>query len=156
MAQPERLPRFQPRRTPRTSSDLSVDVATILLLCALAVGLGHLWQQGEDRVGAFAIVAFVPVTATCLFIVASALVPDLLAGGRLRFPLNLTLPAVYLMLHLASTVLWTSGIGLTLHWPELLVGRIWYSPRLILGTFAIQMGTLSLLALYRAERSVSR
>lgn len=86
---------------------LVVQLAAILFVCAAASGLYLLRGGGATFTGMW-IVMGPPASAGLLFVGSTLLFPNLLAPGRIAFPLNVTLPIVYALLTRVSVVLWAS------------------------------------------------
>jgi|GEM_PF-2206498 len=126
---------------------LALTCAGVLYGVASAVGAGLLWTNGVRDVLSFMVVLGVAASATILFIVAGLTVPNLFAVGRIAFPLNLTLPVVYVLLLVVSVLLWTStGSALVLVPEPLLPARLWAVPKVLGMTAVLQCVMLSGLA----------
>lgn len=96
-------------RKPESGDRLSlvVQVAAILFACAAFSGL-YLLRGGGATFPGIWIVMGPPASAALLFVGSTLLFPNLLAPGRIAFPLNITLPVVYALLTRVSVVLWVS------------------------------------------------
>lgn len=116
---------------------LIVQTAATLFAVAAAFGLVRLRQMGLSGREPTVVVLALPISATLLYVLAAFTIPSLLATGRVRFPLNLTLPVVFIALTLVSVVLWTTTGSAAFQIPEALqVARLWTQPA-ILATVAL-------------------
>ncbi|MEZ0325015.1 MAG: hypothetical protein ACAH95_03850 [Fimbriimonas sp.] len=116
-----------------------------MFFCAAAIGAYHVRTMGAVEVYPYAFVLAVPFMTVVSFMFVSALVPRLYATARLRFPLTVSLPIIYCLLMLVSTVLWSStGNSLVRPNPALDVLAIWFSPTVLLLLAVIQFVALTL------------
>jgi hypothetical protein len=116
---------------------LIVQTAATLFAVAATFGLVRLRQMGLSGREPTVVVLALPISATLLYVLAAFTLPGLLATGRVRFPLNLTLPVVFIALTLVSVVLWTTTGSAAFQIPEALqVARLWTQPG-ILATVAL-------------------
>ena len=119
---------------------LILQTAVTLFAVAAAFGLVRLRQLGLSGREPTVVILALPISATLLYVLAAFTLPSLLAPGRLRFPLNLTLPVVFVALNLVSVVLWTTTGSAAFQVPEALqVARVW-----------TQVGTLATVAVAQA------
>ena len=119
---------------------LVLQTALTLFAVAAAFGLVRLRQLGLSGREPTVVVLALPISATLLYVLVAFIMPSLLAPGRLRFPLNLTLPMVFVAMTLVSVVLWTTTGSAAFQVPEALqVARIW-----------MQMPTLATVAVVQA------
>jgi hypothetical protein len=132
---------------------LVLQTALTLFAVAGAFGLVRLRQLGLSGREPTVVVLALPISATLLYVLIAFMVPSLLAPGRLRFPLNLTLPVVFVAMTLVSVVLWTTTGSAAFQVPEALqVARIWTQPS-TLGVVAFaQILTLTGLGLMSRPR----
>lgn len=137
---------------------LAVECAGILLVGAAGLAIFHLWKQGIVNLVQVALVLAMPMTATAMFLLAVWLVPALLAVGRIRFPLNFTLPLTFASLLFAATHLFSTWTGSSLvATPEMVrTALFWGQPRALVLTAVIQFACLSLIAVLRAEPETQR
>ncbi len=116
-----------------------------MLFCAAGVGAYHVRSLGAHGLLPYALVLAVPSMTMVAFLFVSALAPKLFATGKLVFPLTLSLPIVYCLLLMVSTVLWTStGNSLVRPNPALNILAIWVNPLLLVLLAVIQFVALSL------------
>lgn len=127
---------------------LVLQTALTLFAVAGAFGFVRMRQLGLSGREPTVVVLALPVSATLLYVLAAFIMPSLLAPGRLRYPLNLTLPVVFVAMTLVSVVLWTTTGSAAFQVPEALqVARIWTQPS-TLGVVAFaQVLTLTALGL---------
>lgn len=105
---------------------LVLQTALTLFAVAAAFGFVRLRQLGLSGREPTVVVLALPISATLLYVLVAFMMPSLLAPGRLRFPLNLTLPTVFVAMTLVSVVLWTTTGSAAFQVPEALqVARIW-------------------------------
>ena len=116
-----------------------------MFFCAAAIGAYHVRALGATELYSYAFVLAVPFMTVVSFMFVSAMAPKLYALGRLAFPLTLSLPIVYCLLMVVSTVLWSStGNSLVRPHPALDVLAIWFNPTVLLLVTAIQFVALTL------------
>lgn len=116
---------------------LVLQTSATLFAVAAAFGLVRLRQLGLSSRESTVVVLALPVSATLLYVLAAFSIPSLLASRSLRFPLNLTLPLVFVALTMASVVLWTTTGSAAFQIPEALqVAKIWNQP-VTLATVAV-------------------
>jgi hypothetical protein len=126
----------------------------LLFGCSGTLGAYRIWRQGANRITDYSVAIGIPATASVALIVAALIAPNLVAPGRLRFPLNLTLPIAYLPLMLASLVMWTTNRGSIQATPEVLLpARLWAEPGLLAASFASQTILLTLLVAARRDET---
>ncbi len=93
--------------------NLILECSAVMLLCAAGECLAHLWKQQDLTWHIAAVAMIVPVTASALFFCVSVSVPELYAVGAIRFPLNLTLPTIFIsLILLVMTLVSRVGIGI--------------------------------------------
>ena len=93
-------------------------------------------------------IAIGPVaTATLLYLGLSMALPDLHAPGRLGFPLNFTLPVVFVVLIRVAVILWASPSGSAFRAPDVLLPALVWTNYTALGVLLlIQIAILSVLS----------
>ncbi len=90
----------------------------------------------------------VPTLSSILFLCISVAVPDLYAVNSLRFPLNLTLPTIYVAtLILTMTLMTRVGLSITRVPSALDQMKIWAEWQVLLSTLLVGIVVLSLLGL---------
>jgi hypothetical protein len=114
-----------------------------------AVGLRHDWIPAVILLG-------IPSMASLGLVLLAMLVPPLIPGGVYQFPLNLTLPLVYMaVLYVAVFLLLTPGHSLQAPPEALQIAGFWLRPDILLACLVVQWLALSLLLL-RTRKVVQR
>jgi hypothetical protein len=117
-----------------------------LFLCSAAVGAFHVYMSRPVDVLPYALVIAVPFMTTISFLLVSALVPTMYGGGKLVFPVTVTLPIVYSVLVMVSATLWsTTGSSLVRPQPILDVIGVWFNPTVVMLTVVIEFVVLTLM-----------
>ncbi len=117
----------------------------VLFFCAAGLGAFHVRSLGPVGLLPYAFVLAVPFLTVVSFMFVSALAPKLYAPGRLVFPLTVSLPIIYCLLLVVSTMLWSStGNSLVRTNPALDVLAIWFSPTVLALLAIIQFVALTL------------
>jgi hypothetical protein len=128
---------------------LVLECATVLLLCAGGTGLIHLWKTGPLTFQIASTGLLVPAFTTILFLCVSLGIPDLYAVGRIRFPLNVTLPILYTaMLLLSMTLLSRVGLSISRVPDSYSAINIWSSWWVLFSTFLAGSIFLTVLSLF--------
>jgi len=124
-----------------------------MLLCAAGACLSHIWKNGPLTLDIAGIALLVPVSSALLFVCISLGVPDLYAVNSLRFPLNLTLPAIYVAsLMLTMTLISRVGLSITRIPDKLAAINVWASGWLLGSTFVAGVVCLSILGILEHDR----
>lgn len=125
----------------------------MLLLCAGASCLCFLWQNGPLTSPIAGVALIVPSISALLFLCLSIGVPDLYAVERLRFPLNLTLPTIFVATLLLTMVL-ISRVGLSItRMPDTLAAiNVWTNWWILGTTLVAGVICLSILGIFERER----
>lgn len=122
-----------------TASQLFTVTAVPFVLFLLA--------NGVRALPAFVIGCFPVAAAAVVFAIVTLLVPGLVAGNKLRFPLNLTLPVVYVGLILVmSEVMATLRTPVALLGEEPRIDQFWSMPLVLVLTFVVQVVALTVSA----------
>jgi hypothetical protein len=119
---------------------------------ALSAGPGayQVWLNGVEASGAYWMMVGVPATATSLFLLLSALIPDLLGDSGLRFPLQISLPVVFTALLPTCAALWmTTPEELVSSFEVTRFARVWEQPGELLIAMGAQILGLFLLGVLR-------
>lgn len=120
-----------------TSSLLFTVTAVPFVLVLLAGGVRTL--------PAFVIGCFPIASAAVAFAIVCLMVPGLVFGNKLRFPLNFTLPVVYVGLILVmSEVMGSLRTPVAMLGDEPRVDQFWSMPLALFVTLVVQIGALSL------------
>ncbi len=136
---------------------LAIACAGVLFFCSAAIVVFQLWQAGPQSTVRYGVALGVPFAATGFFLGTCVLVPNVLAVGKLRFPLNITLPLIFAALVLLVVTLWTSTGNSLVAGPEILrTAKIWLSPSLLAEMVLFQGALLSLIILFRADANSQR
>lgn len=92
---------------------LVIEILSVLFLCAAGIGGAHLWKQGPAPFSSFALLLVIPAMAATLLFCTVCVVPDLLAGDRIGFPVTITFPILYNSFIIALLILFTRlGVGI--------------------------------------------
>lgn len=130
-----------------------VEVAGVVFAVAVGAAFAVLRAQGAEDPWIFALGAFEPGLAGLFLILLAWIAPQVASGGRLQFPLTLTLPLLYcLALAIAARLTHSSELGAR---PIGEPGRLqdpWLNVRLIAVVYACQVLMLTLVTLLRWER----
>ena len=95
----------------------------------------------------------VPSMSTLLFLCISAAVPDLYGSGRLRFPVTVTLPLIYVAtLWMSMTLMSRVGLSIADVPDRLSAITIWANHWLLFVTLLAAVICLSVLGLLARER----
>lgn len=108
MANPEKGDKPEGRGDRGDRISLVVQTAAILFLCAATAGYVLFDRAELHDLQRVAIFLGPPASAALLFVAAALGFPNLLAPGRIAFPLNLTLPIVFVLLIRVSVILWAT------------------------------------------------
>lgn len=134
-----------------------VETAGIVFAVAVGAAFAVLRAQGAEDDWIYALGAFEPGLAGLFLILLAWLAPDVVAGGKLRFPLTWTLPLLYCStLAIAARLTHSSELGVR---PIGEPGRFedpWLNPRLIAVVYVCQVLMLTLVTLLRWERPSRR
>ncbi len=124
-----------------------------LLLTAMAGATLIWWRTGMPGGLAWLRLVLDPAIASILFVVAVALVPDLCAGRRIRFPLPMTLPVVYLGL-LVGMKLLTEGsrTGILKFAESARLDGYWLHPSFLILVGGLQASVLAIAAMRASKR----
>jgi hypothetical protein len=123
---------------------LNVRIAGTLYLIAIAWISLILWLAHAQAIVQYAVAFGVPSSASLGLFVAGILVPGMFGNGTMKFPINFTVPIVYLVLLAASEALWTNAPSVIVATPPLLnVARIWMQPMVLIVTWAVHTMALS-------------
>jgi hypothetical protein len=138
-----------------TRLTLGLELSFTLFLCSAAIALLHTWKTGTSNLLSYSVVLSVPAFAWVGLVVLGCVVPQLLSPGRLVFPLNLTLPAVYtaLLLMIHALVMRT-GNSIIAPSDRLLPAVMWGQP-VFLG-LSYFLGALALSATLAVARAAKR
>jgi hypothetical protein len=130
-----------------------IECAVLLFLGSMIAG-ALLWGPAEilpTRLEAI-VVAGVPAMAALLLLASGALVPALFRPARRGFPLNVTLPGVFLLLKLLSlSLVTTEHVALVRSSPILEPALQWAQPLPLLTAALVQALLLTLPLLPRAK-----
>lgn len=138
----------------------ALEAVIVLFMCSAGIGLARAWKSGQDTGIDYAVMLAVPAAAALLFALITSFVPSLVAGGRLRFPLNFTLPLVYTaLLALAVALIARLGsnaaVSLTKMPAELRNLHVWAEERTLGFSLVAQVIALSALAAFNSGRKPS-
>ena len=115
--------------------------------------MSHLWKSGPLTLQVASIALVVPTISALLFVCISIGVPELYAVDRLRFPINITLPVIYVgTLLLTMSLLSRVGLSITKVPDNLAAINIWTNPWLLATTFLGGVICLSVLAVLEKDR----
>lgn len=129
---------------------LAFEATIVLYACSIALGLDEASRAGLQGLNPRLILIGVPASASLLFLTVTLLVPSLLGDGRMRFPLNLTLPAVHTVFVRVAVVLWTTTPSVLMPPPmELLPAFLWERMKVLILLFAVEAVALSVAVLAR-------
>jgi len=99
----------------------------------------------------------VPTASALLFICISLGVSDLYAVGSLRFPLNLTLPAIYVgSLILTMTLITRVGLSITRIPDNLAAINVWANGWMLGSTFVAGVLCLSVLGILEHDHKIDK
>jgi hypothetical protein len=125
----------------------------VLLLAAIGSSFAHIWKAGPFTFQVASVGLIIPAMTTVLFLCVSIGVPDLYAVDRLRFPLNLTLPAIHTaMLFLSTTLVSRVGLSISRVPDNFNIISVWSEPRVLVITFVAGVLCLSVLGLLDRDR----
>lgn len=132
---------------------LITESTCVLLIAAAAASFSHLWRGGVISIPVIGASLIVPVIASLMFVCISVSVPDLYAVGKLRFPINVTLPCVYVSI-LILTLILISRVGPSImRVPEKLNAiNIWSDGWVLMATLVTGIVCLSALGAFIRER----
>lgn len=125
----------------------------MLTLCAAGACLSHVWKNGPLTTHTAGVALIVPFIAAILFLTISLAVPDLYAVGTLRFPLNFTLPLIYVSSLLLTLALVTRvGLSITKPPEQLVTLNIWANWWMLGATLIAGVLCLTVLGLLERDR----
>lgn len=123
---------------------LIVQISTWLFFSAAVFGYFILDRKSYPLARDYAISLGPVASATLIYLAISFGIRELHAPGRLVFPLNLTLPLIFVMLIRVAVILWTSPTGAAFRTPEALApALIWTNPLALTILALVQIGLLS-------------
>ena len=111
---------------------LACKCSAIMYACAAGYGGYFVWHSGLKSLAPYMVILGLPLVAALVFVGIAAIIPNLLAPGRVTFPLNLTLPFVFGALVFITVPLFTStGNAIIVPHQQLLTARFWSSPPIL-------------------------
>ena len=135
---------------------LGLELSFILFLCCAAIAVVHTLKSGAGGLLAYSVVLSVPAFAWVGLVVLSCAVPQLLSPGRLAFPLNLTLPAIFTaLLLLIHALVMRTGNSIIAPSDRLLPAVMWGQPLFLGISFvlgALALSTMLAIALANRRR----
>lgn len=129
------------------------ELSSLLLVVAVAYGSFILWREGHDEWLAILRIAHDPAIATLLLMFIGVLFQDVFGGGLFRFPLNLTLPSLFVALVLTTKILREVGLAFAYRAgePER-YDLMWNRPMALITLWLIQIVTMGILLLFLGAR----
>ncbi len=138
-----------------TRLTLGLELSFTLFLCSAAIALVHTWKSGPGNLLSYSVVLSVPAFAWVGLVVLGCSVPQLLSPGRLAFPLNLTLPAIYTaLLLMVHALVMRTGNSIIAPSDRLLPAVMWGQP--IFLAMSLLLGALALSAILAVARAAKR
>ena len=141
-------------KEPEITSRFALASTCGLIMYACAAGYGGyfvLRDSSTPRVY-LGVILGLPAVAMAFFLVASLLIPSLLAPRRMAFPLNFTLPPVFAAFTVLSVMLLTStGNSLIVPYDRVRAAMFWASPFVLLLVTISQVLCLTLLTLLKSK-----
>jgi len=126
---------------------LCIETSFILFAASGLLALFEFWLLHGQGWQILAILVSVPALASLIFVVLGSMIPSLLATGRIKFPLNLTLPVVHTLLIVVCTrILLTTPNGAELPADGIRPIGLWLHWGVIGSVLIIEVGVLSLIA----------
>lgn len=123
----------------------SLLVALVLFLCSAAVVVLLGKEMGADDPRGWLLALAVPLSASASIPVLASFFPALLLDGRIRFPLNVTLPLVHGALLVAFAAIYgTTGVAVVAVPEPLQAAVSWAEPARWGPSVALQMLVLTL------------
>lgn len=139
--------------SPISRLNLALETGIMLFVCAGAVAGTRLWKEGASDFLTFAVALSGPAVAAMLFVLLVFTMPALIAPGRIRFPLNVTLPIVYtLLIVMVAMLVLRVGSGLSLPNERLRPISVWSQWNIPLIALVAQVVALSAFAVLRNDR----
>jgi len=132
---------------------LVLECACVLLLCAAGASLSHLWKSGPLSLQLAGVALIVPTISAILFLCLSLGVPDLYSVDSIRFPLNLTLPLIYVAtLWLTMDLMSRVGLSITRLPDAMSAIKVWNDPWVLGSTLVAGVICLSILGVLERDR----
>ncbi len=130
-----------------------VQTAALLFFCS---GLGGAFVAMREEYKAFPALAIFlgpPAAGAVLFIGAVLGFPDLLGGGRIAFPMNLTLPIVFALLTRVALVVWASQSSAAFRpFDPIVPALVWQETTPLIAAALVQCAVLSGIAALAKRR----
>jgi hypothetical protein len=126
----------------------SLECVGLLYMVCLALSLVRLWRESSFHLVSVVGVLSAPAVAGLLFLLTVILVPSLVGSCKLKPPLNVTLPVVYMGLLFLALQLGPSMNLSILHLHDLYVwSLLWESPGMLLSGVGLQVIALTVVFL---------